>query len=193
MRMPLGNTGRQPQELCSKWCTHPLPLAANRIDEGLRHLSNLSIVRDAVALGVERQPRMGSLGAWWLGEAGWRFGELRDQVAADKAAKKRGEDPNGGALTLKTLAIAGVGSDEESEGEQPKTYKAEQPTSSAIMRMGATLKAKAVQAKSRAAEKAAGVRQGVGTPRVRRLSIDRWYRFGRYGPVSACEEPKDPL
>ena len=87
--------------------------------------------------------------------------ELRDQVASEKAAKKRGEDPNGGALTLKTLAIAGVGSDEESEGEaDKKTIKAEQPTSSAIMRMGATLKAKAVQAKSRAAEKAAGVRQG---------------------------------
>ena len=37
---------------------------------------------------------MGSLGAWWLGEAlAGGSGELRDQVAADKAAKKRGEDP----------------------------------------------------------------------------------------------------
>merc|ERR1719482_50323 len=143
--------------------TH-ISLAANRIDaKGCEHLSEpVRLSGTLLHMELNDNPRMGSLGAWWLGEAlAGGSAELRDQVASDKAAKKRGEDPNGGALTLKTLAIAGVGSDEESEGEtDKKTIKAEAPSSSAIMRMGATLKAKAVKAKSRAAEKAAGVRQG---------------------------------
>ena len=94
--------------------TH-ISLAANRIDaKGCEHLSEpVRLSGTLLHLELNDNPRMGSLGAWWLGEAlAGGSGELRDQVAADKAAKKRGEDPNGGALTLKTLAIAGVGSDE---------------------------------------------------------------------------------
>ena len=105
--------------------TH-ISLAANRIDaKGCEHLSEpVRLSGTLLHLELNDNPRMGSLGAWWLGEAlAGGSGELRDQVASERAAKKRGEDPNGGALTLKTLAIAGVGSDEESEGEQNKDYQ----------------------------------------------------------------------
>ena len=104
-------------------------------------------------------PRMGSLGAWWLGEAlAGGSGELRDQVAADKAAKKRGEDPTGGGVDLKTLAIAGVGSDEESEGETDKTIKAEAPTSQQSCAWAPPSRPRPCKRNQEPRRKAAGVR-----------------------------------
>ena len=143
--------------------TH-LSLAANKIDvKGCEHLSEpVRLSGTLLHLELNDNPRMGSLGAWWLGEAlAGGSAELRDQVASDRAARKRGEDPNRGGLTLKALAIAGVGSDEESGGEEPSQKVGNDDRSAALgMRLGASLKAKAAHAKTRAEQKLAGIRQG---------------------------------